>query len=95
MKYKVEFYTKGDVYSCKQCRLRADYHDNYNWKSSHKCTPFDRFVDKFYNKGIKPNWCPLVKIEDDKQQAVIKCKCCNNENVEMNQKCPNCGEIVS
>lgn len=68
MKYKVEFYTKQQVESCRNCRLRVDFSDDYNFNVFRKCTPFDRFVDKFYNKGIKPNWCPLVECEDEENE---------------------------
>lgn len=61
-KYTVEFFTKDEINSCRDCRLKhmPDNYESYAWI----CPLYNRYVEKFVKQNKKPNWCPLCKVEE-------------------------------
>ena len=57
MNYTVKF-TGKKIESCRDCRFAKQVSKNY-WESEIMCSPYKRFINRFCDKNIKPNWCPL------------------------------------
>lgn len=62
MKYSIEF-TSKEIKSCKDCRLVKQVSKDY-WESELMCGPYKRFVNRFYERNTKPEWCPLKESEE-------------------------------
>ena len=59
MIYKLEF-IGAKITGCHNCRMAKQVAADY-WRSEIQCAPYQRFVNRYVAKQIKPAWCPLME----------------------------------